>query len=160
MNTDNTYNPIREILEQRIIDACDGNLNRQEEELLIKKLKEFPDLYLDYREMKQLPDLSTAYSAPSDTFRNDLHVKRIHDLIQHEIQSQSVSFDDVIVTWFKKYALAAVLLVVGTSSLVHLTPQLFDSETESLIPELVYSYEDSDAESYILYLEELTDNGD
>jgi hypothetical protein len=160
MNKDNTYGPNRDILQQKIIDACDGKLNQNEEKTLLSELKQYPDLYQDYQELRQLPDLKSAYTAPLSAYRNDFHIKRIHDTIGMEKKNQLISFDDVIVTWFKRYAIAAIFLILGTISLIQVNTQFLSSDADSLVPELVYSYEESIAESYIQYLEDLMENDD
>jgi hypothetical protein len=160
MSKENTYDPNREILEQKIIAACDGELDKNEEKKLIKELESYPDLYNDYLDMKQVPGISSAYPASLSTYRNDFHVKRIQNLITKEKQILSATFDDVIVTWFKRYAIAAIFLILGTTSLLQIYPQFMNGNADSLISELVYTYEESNADSYILYLEELWGNDD
>ncbi|GEM_PF-1307168 len=160
MKKDNTYGTNRDVLQQKIIDACDGKLTQNEETTLLSELEQYPDLYQDYLELRQLPDLKSAYPAPESAYRNDFHMKRIHDLISKEKINQLISFDDVIVTWFKRYAIAAILLILGTISLVQINPEFLSNDADSIVSELVYSYEESIAESYVLYLEDLMENDD
>lgn len=145
----------RKKLEQKISDASEGLLNASEIRLLEEELKQFPDLLQDYRNIMGLPELSTAYTQDVSEFRNDLHIHRIRKMIRNE-QKQIHAFEDITVKWFRKYALAAAVLIVALTSISHLFLQQFGTGVDDMtLPELFYSYEESSAEEYVTYLDEI-----
>jgi len=145
----------REELERSINDAADGLLSALDIKKLEEDLAHFPDLYRDYRDIMGLPPLSKAYGAGPEGFRNDLHVHRIRQQMEQEWE-QTGSFEEIAITWFKKYALAAALLIFGFTSLAYLfLPQMNIGQEDMTVQELLYPYEESYAEAYVLYLDEL-----
>jgi len=147
----------REELERRIIDAADGELSASETESLELELEQYPELLQDYRDITGLANLSLTYGQNSDSFRNDIHIHKIRKLIDKE-HSQFKSVEEITITWFKKYALAAAILIFSLTSLTHLfLPEFYGAQSELTLPELFYPYEESNAESYVIYLDELID---
>ena len=150
-------NKKHEELEQRINDAVDGFLSQAEVRKLEEELKLYPDLLQDYEKMIPLQDLTNAYGENLEPFQNHLQVSRIQDLIEKEWE-KSRTFEEIAVNWFRKYALAATLLVFGLTSLTHFVFPVYYSGLEEMeVPELLYPFEESTAEVYVIYLDELID---
>lgn len=58
--------------------------------------------------------------------------------------------------WFRKYALAASVLIFALTSISYLFLQQFSTGVDDMaLPELFYSYEESSAEDYVVYLDEI-----
>lgn len=147
----------REELERKIIDAADGVLTASETENLEQELAHYPDLQQDYRNITELPDLTSAYEQNTDRFRNDIHMHRIRNLIDNKY-NLTKSVEEITVAWFKKYALAAAILIFSLTSLTHLfLPQFYGGQSEIIPSELLYPYEESNAEAYVIYLDEFID---
>lgn len=147
----------REELERKIVDAADGVLTASETESLEQELVHYPDLQQDYRNITELPDLSSAYGQNTDRFRNDIHMHRIRNLIDNKY-NLSKSVEEITVAWFRKYALAAAILIFSLTSLTHLfLPQFYGGQSEITPSELLYPYEESNAEAYVIYLDEFID---
>jgi hypothetical protein len=145
----------RKELEQKITDAADGLLTASEIRLLEEKLKHYPDLQQNYRDIMNLPDLSAAYTSGPYKFRNDLHIHRIRKLIQSEDKHLN-TLGEITIKWFRKYALAAVVLIFGLTTISHIFLQQYSDRPDELpVTELIYAYEESSAEEYVTYLDEI-----
>lgn len=150
-------NKKHEELERRINDAVDGFLNQAEVRKLEEELKLYPDLLQDYENVMPMQDFTNAYGENLEPFQNHLQVNRIQDLIEKEWE-KSRTFEEIAVIWFRKYALAAALLVFGLTSLTHFVlPPYYAGQEEMDVPELLYPFEESTAEVYVIYLDELID---
>ena len=146
----------REELERDIVDAADGLLAASQIERLEAELALYPDLYQDYRAIMEIPDLGAAYGKGTDRFRDDLHIHRIQKMVRED-SVRSGSFDEVTVTWFRKYALAASFIIFAISSLTHYMPPFPPGLDEPVVSDYLYAYEESDTEAYVTYLNELFD---
>ena len=148
----------REELERLIVDASDGLLNSNEVENLEKKLQNYPDLYRDYKSIMNLPDLGNIYQAEMDV---DHHQPAIHKIKRgiRDLSYSHESFEIITLNWFRRYALAASLVIFAVTSIFTLQQhheQLDGTDGEEMVEEYFYPVEDySVADSYILNLEEL-----
>jgi hypothetical protein len=144
----------REELEIKINDAADGLLNPSDLNRLEEELKAYPGLMEEYRSVMSLPDFSGIYGS-AESHRNDIHVHRI--LKQLEQETPSASFDHLTITWFKKYALAASLLILATTSAFYFSqPELLNGDFS--LDEMIYSFDISSGDDYVHYLSEWIDD--
>lgn len=143
-------------LERKITDAADGQLSEEEMEGLKTELQQYPDLKQDFEEMMGLPDLTNLFGEVADAGRFQHQIESIHrEVIGYERTHQS--FEEVTIYWFKRYAVAASIAILALSSLFSLSTDIdrqFDDDI--VISELFYSGTESDADEYVIYLEEIS----
>jgi hypothetical protein len=153
--TSYNHNPMnREELEIKINDAADGQLDQDELNRLEMELHDHPDLMEDYHAIINLPDLSGIYGR-TESYRNDISVHQILKKIENE--ESSSSFDVLSVTWFKKYALAASLMILGLTSAFYFSqPDLMNGDMP--LEELLYSFDEPGGDDYVYYLNEWIDD--
>lgn len=150
----------REELERLIVDASDGELSKTEIENLENELQNHPDLYQDYKAIMNLPDFSKAYREELETSRYQASIQKIQKSL-HNFANEPDSFEMVTLTWFRRYALAASLAIFAvTSAYSFLQTQNeqtdTDTDNETVVEEVFYPVEESMADSYVLYFEDLT----
>ena len=143
----------RRELERRIQDAAEGGLNSSEIRNLEEELSRFPDLQQDYRKIMHMPDIASAYRQPAEHFRDELHIRRIQQLLRQE-QPASESFEELALAIFKKYALAASMTILVVSGLLQWVTPSPDRTGEATVSEMFYTYEEDDGQDYLLYLDE------
>ncbi len=107
-----------EELEIKINDAADGLLSNKELKDLEKSLGAHPALLQDYRSIMNLPDIGGIYGS-SELYSNPKQVYNILQMLDKE--DEKTSFYDTTVVWFKKYAVAASLLILALTSLFYVT---------------------------------------
>lgn len=145
----------RSELISRITDASDGMLSAEERQQLEYDLQQYPDLLEDYQAIMTLPDPVSIYPVQ----KNEVFIQKIEEL-QSQISKKHethTGFYELSVTWFKQYALAASLLIVALTSVFSLLQP--DGELSGSYPfmdELIYPVDESDADAYVLYLDEFT----
>ncbi|MCC5940746.1 MAG: hypothetical protein JJU37_04325 [Balneolaceae bacterium] len=143
-------------LERKIADAADGQLSEEELEGLKTELQPYPDLMQDFEEMMGLPDLTNLFGEVADAGRFHHQIESIHrEIIGFETTHQS--FEEVTIYWFKRYAVAASIAILALSSFYSLSTGIngqFDDDV--LISDLFYSGPESDADEYVIYLEEIS----
>lgn len=141
---------IQEELQNRITDAADGMLSREEIIKLEAELQNHPGLEEDYKIIMNLPELSVAYGTEMN-FRND---KKAHQLLNKisQIAAQKQSFEKLSLMLFKRYALAASLLILTGATIFNLTQNNYLND-EMAFDELIYPEETSIAEEYVLFLD-------
>lgn len=145
---------IRQKLEHEIIRAADGELSATEIQELELKLEAYPELKQDYINITELPDLSGIYSQNHfESSEVKSGVSQILNRIKILEQSRN-GFADVSVHWFKRYALAASVLFLALTSGFYFS-QSDSNDAEFTVEELLYPMDDSDGETYVLYLEQL-----
>lgn len=148
----------REKLERLIVDASDGVLTTSEIEALKKELRNHPDLAQDYQAIMKLPDLSNLYQADVATESHHSSIRSIKQSIR-DLSYVPDSFEIISLNWFRRYALAASLAIFAVTSLfsfITLGEEPIDSD--EVVQEMFYPVdENSIAETYVLYLEDLSD---
>jgi hypothetical protein len=151
--SESNLNQEKAALERLIARAADGELNRKEMEHLQRDLKLHPDLNRLYHQIVALPDLSNAYPDVTGTG----HSSQIDRLLQVIVQSEFPQplFLDTAIVWFKKYALAASILIMAVTSIFYINRDDTSASADVSINELFYGQDEPEAESYVLYLEEL-----
>ncbi|MEX0944518.1 MAG: hypothetical protein WDZ38_02520 [Balneolaceae bacterium] len=144
--TDNTL----EELENLINDAADGLLGESQVEKLEQDLQAHPELLNDYREIMDMPDLTGAYG-DLNAYRNDF---RVHNILEEIRQSDQLgSFDNITMMLFKRYALAASILILALTSVFYMAqPDILNGEIT--FEEIYYPDADQTSEDYITYLDE------
>lgn len=151
MNTTNpNYSMKREELENRINDAADGLLTEAELNGLELALQSYPDLKSQYKEIMALPDLSNLYGN-THSYRNDVTLARIFESIEQE-ETTKLSFEHITIDLFRKYALAASLLILAGISIFSVSNSNYLSD-EMALEEVLYPEEQSNADEYVLYLD-------
>lgn len=147
----------REKLERLIVDASDGVLSSHEIKELENKLRDHPELYEDYRAIMNLPDIADIYQADLETGHYQFSIQKIQRNIR-EISEIPNSFEVISLNWFRRYALAASLAIFAVTSLFSFI-QSDDDETDSevVVEEMFYPVENSLADNYVLYFEDLTE---
>lgn len=142
---------IQDDLEIRINDAADGLLNEADMQKLEQDLKSHPDLLKQYHEIMALPDLSGVYGE-LNSYRNDIRVH--HILTEISEAEQTTSFEHISMSFFRKYALAASILVLAITSIFYISIPEISANGEITFEELLYPAEEPVGEDYITYLNE------
>jgi hypothetical protein len=145
----------REQLERFIVDAADGVLNDREIQKLETALQDHPDLYDDYKAIKKLPSLDHLYRFDSENERHQKSINRILDTLDKR-KTSAVSFEEVTLQWFRRYALAASLAIFAITSLFSMLQSQNQTVSETTMEEYFYPAGESTADTYALYLDELT----
>jgi len=145
-------------LEIRITDASDGILAPEELRQLEADLQAYPDLLADYHAIMKLPDIEPVYPKPNiAVFAARIAEIRNQISENEELSTNSPVFYELSLVWFKRYALAASLMVVALTSVFSLLqpgPEYLDSTV--MMDELFYPAEESAADVYVTYLDEFT----
>lgn len=137
-------------LEVIINEAADGLLNKDELKNLEKALEAYPGLMQDYRGIMNLPDFNRAYGS-LESFQNHRQVERILDGLDQI--DEKTTFYNTTVVWFKKYALAASLLIFAITSVFYFTqPEILNGDIS--FEEFYYPEEVSASEDYASYLDD------
>lgn len=139
----------REELEIRINEAADSLLTETELTALEKELNAFPDLLQDYHNIMALPDFSGIYGSKED-FRLSGNIRTIRELL-----IEDDTFATAAIFWFKRYALAASLLILAVSSLAgFLSGTITGNGFEEAISadQLLYPADESVTEEYVSYI--------
>jgi hypothetical protein len=145
-------------LETRITDASDGILTPEELHQLETNLQEHPDLLADYHAIMQLPEIEPLYPKPDKSFFT-ARIAEIRNQIKvnEKVPVSSPVFYEFSLVWFKRYALAASLMIVAITSVFSLMQpdaEYFDSAV--VIDELFYPTEERAADVYVIYLDDFT----
>ncbi len=143
-------------LERKIIDAADGALTSEEMRQLKAELQDYPDLLSDFHDIMKQPDLSALYGSADEksNFKNQISNIQ-HAINQYEFQNKS--FEEVSLIWFRKYAIAASIAVLAVTSVFRIeSVSEHQTDSEYLISEIFYPNLESEADDYMIYLEELS----
>ncbi len=144
----------RRILEREINRAAEGEYHEKEISDLKERLADYPDLLNSFSEIMDLPDLQTAYSTiRPNKGEMERRVNRVLSAID-SLERPTVLFGDIAITWFKRYALVASVLMVAVSSGLYFS-QSVQPNSDVTLEELLYPSEGEEAETYVLYLEQL-----
>ncbi len=145
------YNNMKpEELEVIINDAADGLLSRDERKELEKTLETHPELLQDYRSIMKLPDMKNIYGKAA-SYSNPQQAHNILHLLDKE--DEKTTFYNTTVVWFRKYAIAASLLILALTSIFYVTqPELLNGDIT--FEEFYYPDEELESENYATYLDE------
>lgn len=102
----------REILEQKITDALDGNLSSRQLKELEENLQQYPDLLLEYHRLSHDSAISELGSAIPEV---KPHMEQLMKLRSH----LEDPFYSTAVVMFKRYFLAASILIAIFASGMH-----------------------------------------
>ncbi len=141
----------------RITDASDGILTPDELRQLETDLQQYPDLMSDYKAIMKLPELDPVYPQAGQA-----HFTGRIAAIQNQIaaanrapQGEPPVFYELSLLWFKKYALAASLLIVALTSVstwLQSGEEYVDSAV--MMDEFFYLADENEADAYVMYLDE------
>ena len=148
----------REELERLIVDASDGVLSSHEIQRLEKELLNHSDLYEDYQAIMNLPDVLALYQADLNADRHQSSIQKIQMAIR-DLPSGTESFEIITLNWFRRYALAASIAIFAVTSVFSLVQSQDEQvDSEEVVEELFYPVdENSLAENYVLYFEDLSE---
>lgn len=143
-------------LERKIIDAADGALTAEEMRQLKSELQDYPDLLSDFHDIMKQPDLSALYGSADEKSNFKNQISNIQQAINlYEFQNKS--FEEVSLIWFRKYAIAASIAVLAVTSVFRIeSVSEHQTDSEYLISEIFYPNLESEADDYMIYLEELS----
>lgn len=147
----------REKLEIRINDAADGLLSESELTTLERELQAWPGLLQDYHDIISLPEFSGIYGSEEE-YRLPGEIRKIRELFIEE-----ETFAAATVFWFKRYVLAASLLILAVSSLAgFLSGAVTDSGFEEAVAadELLYPADESVTEEYVSFIYDWADDNE
>lgn len=145
----------REYVEQKIAEASEGELTSSELNNLRKELKNWPDLQADFELIMDLPPISEAYKL-NDISSFSYQISEIKHAIRKPLEEKD-SFSEISLLWFRRYALAASILILAGSATLYM-PGL-SNESDSLEPALdewiIPTDDVSPADTYVLYIDDL-----
>ena len=143
-------------LERKIIDAADGALTAEEMRQLKSELQDYPDLLSDFHDIMKQPDLSALYGSADEKSNFKNQISNIQQAI-NKYEFQNKSFEEVSLIWFRKYAIAASIAVLAVTSVFRIeSVSEHQTDSEYLISEIFYPNLESEADDYMIYLEELS----
>lgn len=143
-------------LERKIIDAADGALTAEEMRQLKAELQDYPDLLSDFHDIMKQPDLSALYGSADEKSNFKNQISNIQQAI-NKYEFQNKSFEEVSLIWFRKYAIAASIAVLAVTSVFRIeSVSEHQTDSEYLISEIFYPNLESEADDYMIYLEELS----
>jgi hypothetical protein len=145
----------RDELERKIAEASDGDLAPAALAELEKELANWPDLKQDFAAIMNLADLQQAYPV-EDKVQFSSQINAIQRQIR-ELNHPKEEFSELSLHIFKKYALAASILIIAGSSALFLSDNAMVNTTEAAAAEEVFVYQTEGAASdnYMLQIENL-----
>jgi len=145
----------RDELERKIAEASEGELTAADLAELENELIKWPDLKQDFEAIMNLPDIGRAYPvAEIQKFSSQI------DTIRRQIREQDHTkdhFSEFSLFIFKKYALAASILIVAGSSALFFSDDSFVNSQETVPAEelFVYQAEAAASEDYMVQIDNL-----
>ena len=104
----------------------------------------------DYQSIMKLPDMKGIYGKAA-SYSNPQKVHNILHLLDKE--DEKTTFYNTTVVWFRKYAIAASLLILALTSIFYVTqPELLNGDIT--FEEFYYPDEELESENYATYLDE------
>lgn len=146
----------REELQQLILDAADGLLEPGQMKLLDKGLELYPDLRDDYELLMKTPSPSIACDSRMSDERMFASLENLKRSI-HAIRPRE-SFEQISLIWFWRGALAASLALFALTGMISFYQSGTAENTgyEPIVEETIYPVEESLADTYEIYLNELS----
>lgn len=142
----------REQLEIKIAEASEGELTPGQITRLEEQLKAFPDLLEDYHAIMQLPELNAAFTHQPKQM--EIGMAALKNRIKGQYDDNTAIFD-ISLTWFRRYAVAASILIAGLATIFTLTSNGDDPyDFVGTYNELFFPETEADGEEYVIYLEE------
>lgn len=149
----------RDELERKIAEASDGELTPAEIVALEQELESWPDLQKDYAALASLPDFHQAY--PIENKRK--FSTQIHEIYRKigEQNQKNDHFSELSLLIFKKYALAASILIMAGSSALFLSDAARLNPQDSVATDefVLYQIEGSASDNYMVEIDNLLLDG-
>lgn len=145
----------RKEIEQKIAEASDGGLSSAEIDALEAELKKWPELQRDYRMIMALPNIEQAFPAKPAT-GHSAQIDNILGQIKNRYHKNE-QFTELSLYIFKKYALAAsILILAGSSALLTLNDSALNTQENDLTDEvMMYQAENAASDNYLLQIDNL-----
>lgn len=145
----------RDELERKIVEASEGELTLNELADLEKELTNWPELKRDYTAIRNLPDLNRAYPvADKKQFSSQIDAVLLK---VHEQNRGKEEFTELSLHIFKKYALAASILIIAGSSAMFLSDNSAAVMQETPMGQELFAYQNEAAASdnYMMQIDNL-----
>jgi len=145
----------REELERKIAEASEGALAPDEVAALENELKNWPGLNKDYLAIMSIPDIEQAYPV-AEVRHHSGQIDHLLSLIGKQ-NRENAPFTDLSLHLFKKYALAAsILIIAGSSALVMSADPAANTQGSSAADELfTYQTESTVSDNYMVQIDNL-----
>jgi hypothetical protein len=145
----------REELEQKIAEASDGVLTAAEIAELEFELKKWPELQQDYQAIMSLPNFEKVFPLKA-TKEHSEQIDNILGIIKSKYHKNE-QFTELSLYIFKKYALAAsILILAGSSALLISNESAVNTQGSSSSDELfTYEAESSASDNYMIQIDNL-----
>lgn len=145
----------RDELEIKIAEASEGELTAADLAELENELIKWPDLKQDFEAIMHLPEIDRAYPV-AEIKHFSLQIDAIRRQI-HEQDHEKEHFSEFSLFIFKKYALAASILIVVGSSALFFSDDSFVNSQETVPAEELFAYqaEAAASEEYMVQIDNL-----
>lgn len=145
----------REELKQKIAEASDGGLTAAETAELEFELKKWPELQQDYQAIMRLPNFEKAFPVKATKEHSD-QIDNILGIIKSK-DHKNEQFTELSLYIFKKYALAAsILILAGSSALLISNESAVNTQGSSSSDELfTYEAEGAASDNYMIQIDNL-----
>lgn len=147
----------RNELKHKIADASEGELSGDDLKKLESELSNHPDLKADFEQIMKLPSLNEAFEK-KDSAHFSNQIMDIKQAIRG-LEKYDESFAEISFSWFRRYALAASVLIMAGSAALYF-PGYFSEEfmNEPALEELFMPIESETlTDEYVVYIDELTE---
>lgn len=142
-------------LERKIAEASDGGLTPAEVADLENELLNWPELQRDYKAIMRLPDFDQAYPV-ANVNQHSYQIDQLVGLIDKQ-NRENEQFTELSLHIFKKYALAAsILIIAGSSALFMLDDTAVYMQDSPTFDELfIYQEEGTASDNYMVQIDNL-----
>jgi len=145
----------REELERKIAEASEDRLSPAEITALENELIKWPELQKDYLAIMSLPDIGQAYPVAEGRHHSQ-QIDHLLGLITKQ-NRENDQFTELSLHLFKKYALAASILIIAGSSALFMSDAPDGNTQESLAVDELFTYqaESTASDNYMVQIDNL-----
>jgi len=145
----------RDELERKIAEASDGGLSPAELANLENELRNWPDLQQDYISIMSLPEVDQAYPV-AGVKHHAGQIEQLLGLINKQ-NRENEQFTHLSLHLFKRYALAASILIIAGSSAMFMSENATsNTENSAAIDQLfMYQTEGTASDNYLVQIDNL-----
>src|SRR6056297_1120872 len=145
----------REELERKIAEASEGALAPDEVAALENELKNWPGLNKDYLAIMSIPNIEQAYPV-AEVMHHSGQIDHLLNLIGKQ-NRENAPFTELSLHLFKKYALAASILIIAGSSALFMSDAPDGNTQESLAVDELFTYqaESTASDNYMVQIDNL-----
>jgi hypothetical protein len=148
----------RETIEQKIAEASDGLLSSVELEALEEELKSWPELQQDYYDIVNLPEIETVFPAGTVEQHSD-QINHLLGMLEKQNHNNE-HFTELSLHIFKKYALAASILIIAGSSALFMSNDSVELQNSASAEQLfTYQAEGEAIDNYMVQMDNLLLDG-